>query len=258
MRAAIVLDKSGTILRPCRVIFDLKKSELLFHVNTLKFVIEVGGYLVNVKGSPNAIKRGVIKIGKVVCASSQVPPRVNTEILRQNRVLEALNKVMVEAERHCGSEIGICVALIVDKDGHPTHAVGLGGKLYDDVKETVEMIKDSDDDVFIATGNCREATLKCAKVLGIDKRFVLTDASPREKSDFVKALRRFYGLVVMVGNDVNDILAMREADLSVLVKRDPSDVMERLMSDVDYTVSSLREIPKIISEIKGQVAQSSV
>ncbi|MEM2001463.1 MAG: HAD family hydrolase [Candidatus Methanomethylicaceae archaeon] len=257
MRAAIVFDKSGTILRPCRVIYDLQRKELLFHVNTLKFVIEIGGYLVNVKGDPNAKKQKNIKIGKVICSPLPTSPKVSDEILRQNDILEALNRVIVEAKTHCGSEIGTCAAVILNKDGTPTHAVGLGGKLYDDVKEVIKKLRDSDDDVFLATGNCREATLKCAKFLGIDKRFVLADASPKEKMNFVKSLRRFYGLVVMVGNDVNDLLAMREADLSVLVKRESCDTSEDLMPEVDYIVSSLRDIPKIISEIRRMQATRS-
>ncbi|MEM4644173.1 MAG: hypothetical protein QW748_02195, partial [Candidatus Methanomethylicaceae archaeon] len=77
------------------------------------------------------------------------------------------------------------------------------------------------------------------------------------KMNFVKSLRRFYGLVVMVGNDVNDLLAMREADLSVLVKRESCDTSEDLMPEVDYIVSSLRDIPKIISEIRRMQATRS-
>ncbi|MBC7113266.1 MAG: HAD family hydrolase [Candidatus Methanomethyliales bacterium] len=254
LRAAVVFDKSGTILKPCRVVLDLQKNETLFHVNTLKFVLEIGGHLVNIKGAINEIKRDSIKIGKVICSSSHVLPRISNEILGQNNVLNALKRVLVEAKRHCGSEVGTCAALIVDRFGRPTHAVGLGGILYEDVRETVETIRGSDDDVFIATGNCRESTLKCARILGIDKRFVIADASPKEKMDFVKKLRRFYGLVVMVGNDINDLPAMREADLSILVKRDPSDVTEDILFKVDHLVSSLKEVPKIISEIKRDVS----
>jgi soluble P-type ATPase len=257
LRAAVVFDKSGTILKPCRVVLDIHKNEVLFHVNTLKFVLEIGGYLVNIKGASIGIKRGGIKIGKVICSSSSAPPRISNEILRRNDVLNALKRVLVEAKRHCGSEVGTCAALIVDKFACPTHAVGLGGVLYEDVRETVETIRGTDDDVFLATGNCRESTLKCAKILGIDKRFVIADASPKEKMDFVKKLRRFYGLVVMVGNDVNDLPAMREADISILVKRDPSDVMEKMLFEVDHLVESLREVPKIISEIRRSVSFST-
>jgi len=247
LRAAVVLDKSGTILRPCRVILDLQRNEVFFHINTLKFVIEIGGYLVNIKGTRSALKRGVMKVGKVICASSKAPPNISNAALRRVDILDALNTVMVEAERHCGSEVGTCAALVLDKYGHPTHAVGLGGKLYDDVKDTVEKIIKLDNDVFIATGNCREATLRCARILGIDKRFVLADASPKEKMNFVRMLEKFYGLVVMVGNDVNDLLAMREADLSILVKREAPEVIPPL--EADYIVDSLGELPDIISKI---------
>lgn len=156
MRIAVVFDKSGTILRPCRVVLDIEKNELFFHVNTLKFVMEAGGYLVNVKGTSAAIRRGDTNLSmKISCASSSVVPKISKEVLRNGNILDALRRVMFEVERHCGSEVGTCAALIVNKMGHVTHGVGLGGRLYEDVKETVDMIKKLDDDVFIATGNCR-------------------------------------------------------------------------------------------------------
>lgn len=251
MRAAIVLDKSGTILKACRVVTDIRENKTFFHVNTLKFVVDIGGFLVNVKSTSSAIKKGSrLKFGKVICASSNVLPKISEEILKEEKVSEALKKVTIEAERHCGSEIGTCAALILNREGLPTHAVGLGGRIYGDVREVVEAFRRSDDDVFIATGNCREATLRCAKILGIDRRFVLADASPREKRDFVEMLRGFYGLVVMVGNDINDLLALREADISILVRREEPDGVEAVPSEVDYIISSLRELPKIVYEIK--------
>ncbi len=132
LRIAVVFDKSGTILRPCRVVLDIEKNELFFHVNTLKFVMEAGGYLVNVKGTSAAIRRGDTNLSiKVSCASSPVVPNVSKEVLRDGNILDALRRVMFEAERHCGSEVGTCSALIVNKMGHVTHVVGLGGRLYE-------------------------------------------------------------------------------------------------------------------------------
>ncbi|MGQ9759882.1 MAG: HAD family hydrolase [Candidatus Methanomethylicaceae archaeon] len=252
MRLAVVFDKSGTILNPCRVVFDIKRNELLFHITTLRLVVELGGYLVNVRGTSAAIRRGSRSLDlKISCAASPELPRIDKELLRRGGILDALKKVLFEAERHCGSEVGACAALIINKQGEVTHAVGLGGRLYEDVKRVVEAIKRADDDVFIATGNCRETTLKCAELLGIPKSFVLHDASPKEKMEFVKMLKGFYGVVVMVGNDVNDLMAMREADVSIFVNRDDASSLNSMVYDVDYILNSLNDLPRIISEIKG-------
>lgn len=251
MRLAVVFDKSGTILKPCRVVLDIEKDELIFHINTLRFVVEVGGYLVNVKGTASAIRKGSSHLGlKISCAASPNPPKINEGLLKRSNVLEALRRVLFEAERHCASEVGACAALILNKHGDVTHTVGLGGRLYEDVRDVIKKIKEAGDDVFIATGNCKESTLKCAKLLGIHRRFVLHDASPKEKMEFVRMLKGFYGVVVMVGNDVNDLMAMREADVSVLIKRDDGYDMKSMTSNVDYVVNSLNELLNIISEIK--------
>lgn len=244
LKIAIVFDKSGTVLRPCRVVFDIKRGEMLYHVNTLKLVREIDGYLLNIEGDVKDIKSGREPSLKLSYAFSNTMPKIEKNVVFKKEILEALEKVEREANSHCVSEIGTCIALILNRLGEPIYTVGLGGRIYEDFKKILNEIK-SKCDVFIATGNCKKATLKFVKKLNINERFVICNASPREKMEFVRMIKPFYSYVVMVGNDVNDLMAMKEADVSVFVNREG----ENYICDADYIIKSLNDLPKIISEL---------
>lgn len=247
LRIALVLDKSGTILKPCRIAFDLKSGRLLYHISTLKLVKEVNGYLLNIEGDLKKIEEKKQKpIFKISCAFSKALPKINEDIIMRKEVLMALKEVESLAYKHCGSEIGTCIALILNEYREPIYSVGLGGKIYSDLKKILNEIKNVSD-LFIATGNCKKATLNCAKKLKIDKRFVLYNASPKDKMEFVKKLKAFYSCVIMVGNDINDLMAMKVADVSIFINREK----ESLPYEVDYIIESLVDLPKIIFELSN-------
>lgn len=247
LKIAIVFDKSGTILKPCRVAFDIKRRELLYHVSTLKLVKDINGYLLNIEGNVEKIKSGKQKpFFKLSCTFSKILPRIEEDIIFKKEILEALEKVEKEANRHCNSEIGTCIALILNNHGEPVYAIGLGGRIYEDFKNILNEIR-SKSDIFIATGNCKRATLKFVKKIKINKQFVIYNASPKEKMEFVKMLKSFYAYVIMVGNDINDLMAMKEADISIFINRENED----FNYDVDYTIKSLNDLPKIISDLSN-------
>jgi soluble P-type ATPase len=253
LRKAVVLDKSGTIVDACRVVLDLSNGNYTFCASTLNYVVKKHVVLVNIRGPFKALMEGdVDRLSvKISCCLLPTIPKIEKELLRRKRVLKGLKDVANKVMEYCDSQLGVCTALFVNEEGEVTHAVGLGGRLYEEVQGVVKSIIDSGSDVFLATGNCKEASIRCADLLGIPKRFVLFDATPEEKCRLVKKLRGFYGSVIMVGNDINDLTAMREADVSIMIKRKDlpeEDLIENL--DVDYVVPSLYEVEKIVADIK--------
>ncbi|MCQ5336630.1 MAG: HAD family hydrolase [Candidatus Methanomethylicia archaeon] len=232
MKTAIVFDKSGTILNPCRVLFDFEKKEFIYHVSTLNIVKKLKGFLLNIENNRF----------KISYSFSYEKPKINIEEIR--RVYDILKRIENEALNHCHSEIGTCKALILDEKGNIRYAVGLGGRIYDDAKYAIDKLREISD-IFIATGNCKKATLKCAKILGIKEKFVIYNATPKEKMELIKLLKLFYGCVIMIGNDINDIMALREANVSIFINRDGNAIN----FDTDYVISSLYELPRILLEI---------
>jgi len=252
LRKAVVLDKSGTIIDPCRVVYNIKEGKWFYHISTLNYVVEKGGVLVNLRGKIQDIIAGDITKARLkvsCCALKSYPPIEKSRLLDQ-AVLEGIRGTYEKALTHCPSELGACVAVVLDQEGEVTDIVGLGGKLYPDVKESVRNMQESGTDVYLATGNCKEMTVKCADLLNIPRRAAIFDASPEEKRELVRRLRGFYGSVVMVGNDINDLIAMREADVSVLIRRKGEFQKANLCSEVDYFVDSLTEVARIVLEIR--------
>jgi soluble P-type ATPase len=253
MRKAVVLDKSGTIFDPCRVIYDLSSKKCVFHENALRYVVRRGEALVNIRGAVGAVIKGDLHgvSFKASCAAFVPVPEVRPCALCEKDVLDGIRLVSELAQSHCNSELGVCVAVIVNRAGKVTGIVGLGGRLYGEVRDAVSRMQRGGSDVFLATGNCMEMTMKCAGILGIPKEYVLFDASPEDKRDLVKRLRGFYGAVVMVGNDINDLTAMREADISIIVRREGATSDDRVSrcEDVDHVVPTLNEVEGIVNAI---------
>lgn len=252
MRRAVVLDKSGTIIEPCRVVYNIEEGRWLYHISTLKYVVEKGGVLVNLRGRIQDITSGKIRGArlKISCCASKNPPVIDKAKIIDPKVLEILREAYEKALTHCSSELGACVAIILDPGGEVTDVVGLGGRLYPDVKGAVMEMQRGGADLYLATGNCKEMTINCASLLNIPKHAAIFDASPEEKRELVRRLRGFYGAVVMVGNDINDLVALREADISILVRRKGEFQKESLCAEVDYFVDSLTEVAGIVSQIR--------
>jgi soluble P-type ATPase len=190
LRKAVVLDKSGTIVDACRVVLDLINGNYTFCASTLNYVVKKHVALVNIRGPLKALMEGnVDRLNiKISCCLLPIIPKIEKELLRRKGVLEGLKDVANKVMEHCDSQLGVCTALFVKENGDVTHAIGLGGRLYEEVQGVVKSIINSGSDVFLATGNCKEASIRCADQLGIPRRFVLFDATLKKNACLLKNL----------------------------------------------------------------------
>lgn len=261
MRVAVILDKSGTIIEAHRILCEVKTGECFRCNSTLRFATERHQTLVNVRGRIGDILRGNLRHMslKVSCSPDGRRGVIPKGLLLQEGVIGALNKAIARVIKDCGSGLGVCAGLLVDTGGKATYAVALGGKIYGDVPQAVSALISSGEDVFLATGNCRSFSVRCALALGIPKDFVLFDADPVDKKDLVSRLKSYYGLVVMVGNDINDLVAMGEADIGVLLRRPDSGCAEGLerRPEVDYVIDSMSCICEIVGRVKEPLPRST-
>ena len=85
--------------------------------------------------------------------------------------------------------------------------------------------------------------------LGIPRDRVYGVATPTVKAQIVNDLRQEYDRVLMVGDGINDLCAMRNADIAILTVQQPGDRPEELYKEADYVVKSVGEVVTIVQDL---------
>jgi heavy metal translocating P-type ATPase len=85
--------------------------------------------------------------------------------------------------------------------------------LKTDAREVIQRINAKGIELWVVSGDSREATGSVAHQLGIEN--VRGQALPGEKAELIKALQRKGHIVGMVGDGVNDMVALVQADVGV-------------------------------------------
>lgn len=109
-------------------------------------------------------------------------------------------------------------AVVFDKTGTLTVTEGEGERLREGARKTVETLQAMGIELWLLTGDRREAALKAAAAAGIPEERVLFELLPEEKNEKVRELQRSH-TVCMVGDGVNDALSLQTADVGIAVGR---------------------------------------
>ena len=86
-------------------------------------------------------------------------------------------------------------------------------KIKEDAKSIISTIKNMGIKPIMITGDKKESALKVAKEVGIDECYY--ELLPEDKGKFVDKLHNDSKVVVMVGDGINDILALSKADIGI-------------------------------------------
>lgn len=130
--------------------------------------------------------------------------------------------------------------------GRIEFTVTAGGTPFEGAKDTIRELHRLGVATFIASGD-REAKLeRMADYLGIPRDRVFGVATPTIKERIVRDLKETYDLVIMVGDSINDLLAMRSANIAVLTEQQCSQKPDELIAAVDHRIHDVREVLGII------------
>jgi P-type E1-E2 ATPase len=100
-------------------------------------------------------------------------------------------------------------------NGELMGCIALADALRPDAKETVRQLKDMGIKVIMATGDKPQAALRVARQLGCDD--VLALATPQRKAQLVRECQERGERVLMVGDGINDAVALAQADIGVAI-----------------------------------------
>jgi Cu+-exporting ATPase len=128
-------------------------------------------------------------------------------------------------------------------------SITAGGWPFDGAKEAITALHRMGVPTFIASGDRVTKLERMADHLGIPRDRVYGVATPTVKAQIINDLRQEYDRVLMVGDGINDLFAMRNADIAILTVQQPGDRPEELYKEADYVVKSVGEVVTIVQDL---------
>ncbi|MDN5114773.1 heavy metal translocating P-type ATPase [Aliarcobacter butzleri] len=131
----------------------------------------------------------------------------------------------------------------------------LEDEIKDGSKELINYLQNKNIEVIMLTGDNEQVASRIAKELGIKK--YLSHQTPVSKADFIKKLKKQNKVVVMVGDGVNDSVALSSSDVAIAMGN--SADISLAVSDVvllNSTLKSLKEAFVISNKTYKHIKQN--
>jgi Cu+-exporting ATPase len=263
---AIVFDCAGTLLEKYRVAKNIDHGTFLHQIVSLNFIGTRVDYVLAVfqldvpkdlEGVPTDLlisdflnNYGVDLV--VVCANAEV---TKAEVLvavakdRQSRVKDLMD-VVNEVSKSCTASYFTGIAAIIDIEQHKIpYVLATCGELFESVLPTIDKLKDMGATIYVASGDAKNTLYALADRIGILYENVRDIATPAAKEQLVKELERKYGCVVMVGDGINDIPALKAADLGILTVQQEEERPIAIYEAADLVIEDIALLPDALKNI---------
>lgn len=125
-------------------------------------------------------------------------------------------------------------------------AIAAAGYPFPGVREMVSLLHRLGVAVFIASGDRTEKLALIADQIGIPRDRVHGVATPITKAQIVQNLKNEYDVVVMTGDGINDLSAMKAADVAILTVQQDGTRPEILFETADYVIENICQAAKIV------------
>ena len=122
----------------------------------------------------------------------------------------------------------------------------LEDQIKDNAKGLIEFLQKKNIEVVMLTGDNEHVASKIAKQLNINKYF--SKQTPISKADYIKQLKKENKVVVMVGDGVNDSVALGNADVAIAMGNS---------ADVSLAISDIVLLNSTLSSLKDAFVISS-
>lgn len=175
--------------------------------------------------------RAVFQDGTVVLVGSR-------RLLEEFKVKSNGNPPEVDALRERGETL-----LYVAKGDQPIGLIGVTDQLRPEAAEAVRRLKEEGVELVLLTGDHELTARAIGKALGVDH--VHYDLLPEDKAAHIEEMRRQGKQVAMVGDGVNDAVALAKSNLGIAIGAGGSDVAVET-ADIALADNDIRKIPEII------------
>jgi len=267
MSVAVVFDSAGTLLNTYRVAKDIANRKLLpgIETTTLTFsspdrvLIVLPVHSKDLMATPpeallseylvrHDIGFGISCTRKITTADEIGDILYADDSTRVGDLQECIRNVWTV----CKAESVVTLnsgAIINMAERRIEFAITAGGWPFDGAKEAITALHRMGVPTFIASGDRVTKLERMADHLGIPRDRVYGVATPTVKAQIINDLRQEYDRVLMVGDGINDLCAMRNADIAILTVQQPGDRPEDLYKEADYVVKSVGEVVTIVEDL---------
>lgn len=262
MKKAVVFDNSGTLIERYRVIKDVLNGNVFTDINSLE-IIEAADALALVvlqfntnkllELDQNTLISDVIKQFNIdfdISFSTKQVSKAEVKEILDNEKTAAIYDITdgfdILREKIPTMELCNGSALIVDMDlDQVAYTITSAGKFFPKVLETIEILKSRGIEIYIASGDRKGAINKLANMLDVPEENAYGTVSTRGKCEVVSILKEGGYKVMMVGDGLNDILAFKKADISVLTIEQQEEVSPKMLDKTDYVINDIFEVTNI-------------
>lgn len=267
MSVAVVFDSAGTLLNTYRVAKDIANRKLLpgIETTTLTFsspdrvLIVLPVHSKDLMATPpeallseylvrHDIGFGISCTRKITTADEIGDILYADDSTRVGDLQECIRNVWTV----CKEESVVTLnsgAIINMAERRIEFAITAGGWPFDGAKDAITALHRMGVPTFIASGDRVTKLERMADHLGIPRDRVYGVATPTVKAQIINDLRQEYDRVLMVGDGINDLCAMRNADIAILTVQQPGDRPEDLYKEADYVVKSVGEVVTIVQDL---------
>ncbi|MHC1626085.1 MAG: HAD family hydrolase [Methanoculleaceae archaeon] len=267
MSVAVVFDSAGTLLRTYRVAKDVLRGELLRGVETttLTFADPERALLILYIHSRDIMAAPPDMLLSEYIAAHNIGSRV--ACMSRVRPVEDLQKVLISDRNAHTGDLQECIGAVWElcrKEESMTmdsgaiihtgracieYTVTSGGRPFRSARETIQKLHKMGVITYIASGDRDTKLARMAGYFGIPSDRVYGFATPYMKAQIVKNLQRHHEIVVMVGDAINDLQAMKQADVAILSLQQGGDKPEPLRKAADYVIRDLSSVTEIVARM---------
>ena len=265
MKTAVVFDSAGTLIRAYRVAKDVSRDRIIENVESTNMVMKSAGCaLVALRADSvdflNALDPSMpistfltaSSMGlDVICRRSQCTvERISTAAMEDTRAtIGDMQDAVAAVKLKCKDIYYVNMGFVVDvPHGKIPYVLATGGRLFSGVVPMVRRLDGLGVDIYIASGDNRKSLSALAQELGIPDSRVNDALTPPGKKELVTRLREKYDRVVMVGDSINDHLAIEAADTGVLSVQQEGKRPQVLYDAADFVIDDILEVERLVME----------
>jgi len=272
MSLAIVFDSAGTLLKTVRSVVNFTTKNLIpdtVETTMLTFEDEArilvmlelsSAQLLEANGTEllsSWLANNQIGFG-ISCGRNSVDTKTVGNILfsDQNATVADLQLAVTSCKKEATKTSDVFAmnagTIINTRLSSIEFGIASAGYPFPGVHDLIATLEKKDTDVYIASGDRTEKLELVADRIGIPRTHVTGVATPNRKASVVTSLKKEYDTVIMVGDGINDLSAMRAADVSILTLQQYGERPEILKETADYIIHDIRDVATIVDEVMSQ------